>query len=225
MEHIVQKKQNLTGLNAYLSKVFFWMFGGLGLSFVAAIIVSRSSALFSAISYIILILFAVELLLVHILSRRIDKLSFATSATLFITYSIVNGVTLSVIFMSYSLASISTAFISAAMLFVIMAVFGRFTDINLSKFSGIFTVSLVAIIVLGIINIFLRNSSMELFISIFGVLLFSGLTAYDMQHLESYYYSYGEAAMNKSAIMGALRLYLDFLNLFLYLLRLFGRKR
>jgi FtsH-binding integral membrane protein len=170
-----------------------------------------------------------ELALVLALSFGLRRMSPGVAIAVFFVYAALNGFTLSVIFLVYDLGSIYAAFFTAAALFGAMSVVGFTTKVDLSKYSTYFLMALIGLIIAGVINIFLRSSAFDFVISIAGVLIFTALTAYDTQRIKQMsadptIQADGSLSM-KLSIMGALRLYLDFINLFLYLLRLFGRRR
>lgn len=223
------------GLNSFIMKVFSWMFCGLlltaGAAYAMASLMFSSEAVFAvANSPVFLIaLVIVEFVLVFRLSASISKISEGSAKLMFMVYSVINGLTLSYIFFIYSGAQISQAFIYAAVFFGVMALYGYFTKADLSSMGKIFIMGLVAILITSVVNIFIGSSSVDFIICIIGLGLFIGLTAYDMQKIKSHYYNAasvsGEEMASKLAILGALSLYLDFINMFLYILRLFGRKK
>lgn len=221
---------SLRGMNAFISKVFGWMFIGLLLTAGVSYYVSTNVSLMTALlknSFIFFGLLIGELVLVAVLSARITKLKYGTALGMFLGYAALNGVTLSIIFLAYTGSSIVTAFGITAITFGIMCVYGYFTKADLTQFRTILFMGLIGIIVLSVVNIFLRSSGMEWFISILSLVVFLGLTAYDMQKLKAYYFgTEGNVALRQNlGIIGALALYLDFINLFLTTLRLFGRRK
>ncbi len=169
-----------------------------------------------------------ELALVLVLSARINRLSFATAGLMFATYSILNGVTLSIIFIAYDLPTIETAFYATAGTFAAMALVGSFIKRDLSIIGRFLLMAVLGLIVASVVNLFMENGTLHLIISYAGVLIFSGLTAYDAQKIKVLLLQHGgernETTM-KIALMGSLSLYLDFINLFLYMLRIFGSSR
>ncbi len=218
------------GLNAYISKVFGWMFAGLLLTAVIAFAVSNSPGLVFAIAGNLVLFFALiigEFVLVIALSARITKLRFGTAFGMFLLYAALNGVTFSIILIAYTYESIWNTFFITAVTFGIMALYGRFTRTDLTQFRSILFMGLIGIVVLSLVNLFLASSQLGWIISIIGLFVFLGLTAYDTQKLKGYYFATeGQGALRKNlGVMGALALYLDFINLFLMLLRLFGRRR
>ena len=153
--------------------------------------------------------------------------SFPAAAGLFGLYAVLTGLTLSVILLAYTGTSVFTTFVITAAMFGVMSVYGRITRTDLTQFRGILTMGLIGVVVLSLVNLFLRSDAMGWIISLVGLFVFLGLTAYDMQKLKSYYYgSQGDELLaNRLGLLGALSLYLDFINLFLMLLRLFGRRK
>lgn len=210
--------------------VFTWMFGALGITALTAMLVAKSSLIYTMIMNPGLLwgLIIAELALVFILSARIGKMSFFTSSLLFTIYSILNGVTLSSIFIVYTMTSIAATFFITAGMFGAMALWGYFTKKDLSKWGSIFFMLLIGLILATVVNLFLRSDAMGFIISIVGVIIFTGLTAFDVNKIKQMLaqtqgLEEGDV-VRKVALMGALTLYLDFINLFLYLLRFFGRR-
>jgi membrane protein len=173
------------------------------------------------------ILLVAELILVFVLSARVHKMSLATATTLLIIYSILNGATLSIIFWAYSIGSIAKAFFITTGMFAVMAFIGATTRRDLTKMGSFLLMALIGLIIATLVNIFLHSSGLDWIISIVGVLLFTGLTAYDVQRVKRLALEndlYDDTQMGRLAVISALSLYLDFINLFLYLLRFFNRK-
>lgn len=223
-----REQGSLEGFSAYLSRVFSWMFLGLAVSFATAYMVARSETMLRMIfssSFTVIFLLLVEFGLVMFLSSRITKLSFVTASSLFLVYSFLNGLTLSAIFIVYAMNTLASAFLTASLLFGVMAIYGKVTKRDLSGLGSFFMMGLIGIIISLFINFFLQSDAFDFVISGIGVFVFAGLTAYDMQKLKHYYYAYGDTSIaGNIAVSGALQLYLDFINLFLFLLRLFGRR-
>ena len=214
----------------FLAKVFNWMAVGLGLTGIIALITAETGlALSIASSPVFFILIIGELGLVFYLSARIEKIQSSTASMLFYGYAILNGLTLSVIFLAYTRTSIAGTFFITAGMFAAMAVYGTVTKRDLSGFGSFLMMGLVGIIIASIVNFFLNSSSLYWAISFIGVFIFTGLTAYDVQQIKNMgergILEQGSEAVKKGSIMGALRLYLDFINLFLMLLRFFGASR
>ncbi len=221
---------SVKGMNAFISKVFGWMFIGLLLTAGVSFYVSTNYNLVLTLvtnNFLFFGLMIGELVLVAVLSARITKLKYGTALGLFLGYAALNGVTLSIIFLAYTGSSIVAAFGITAITFGVMCVYGYFTKADLTQFRTILFMGLIGLLVLSIVNIFLRSSGMDWFISILSLVVFLGLTAYDMQKLKSYYFgTEGDVALRGNlGIIGALGLYLDFINLFLTFLRLFGRRK
>jgi hypothetical protein len=222
----LKKTESAVAFNNYLAGIFAWMFAGLALSGVIGWLISISQDSVKAIFYnpvAFFVLIIAQLGLVLYLSARITKLSANAARALFMGYAASVGVTLSVIFLAYSSTSITRVFFITASMFLVMAAIGYVTKIDLSKFGAILLMGLIGIIVASVVNIFLNSNSLQLIISYIGVVIFLGLTAYDIQKIKKIYSTFGEAG--NIAILGALSLYLDFLNLFLFLLRIFGAGR
>ena len=165
-----------------------------------------------------------ELVLVFILSARIEKLNSGTAAVLFYLYSVMNGITLTPIFMYYTSTSIATTFALTAGTFGAMTIFGYVTRQDLSKLGSFLIMTLFGLILCLVVNMFLHNTMMDLLISCAGILIFVGLTAWDTQAIKRMAAEADPTMMNKVATWGALSLYLDFINLFIYLLRIFGSR-
>lgn len=172
------------------------------------------------------VLIGAELLLVFIISSRVHRMSVPTATALMILYSVLNGVTLSMIFVVYRMETISTAFFVTAAMFGTMAVYGATTKRDLSKFGSILFMALIGVIIASVVNIFLNSSALGWAISLIGVVLFTALTAYDVNKIKRMAIEaqvVSDTEISRVAILGTLSLYLDFINLFLYILRLFGR--
>lgn len=219
-----------TQVGALMKSVYMWMTLALGVTGVVALYVAQSTELmYSIFSNSILFwgLIIGEFALVMIISARIDKMSFSTSLLLFLLYSLVNGLTLSVIFAAYTKESVATTFFVTAGTFGIMSLIGYFTKKDLSKLGGILFMLLIGLIIATVVNIFLANSTMYWIITYAGVLIFVGLTIYDTNKIKAMleYHQGDEVITQKIALMGALTLYLDFINLFLYLLRILGDRK
>ena len=215
---------------ALMRKVYVWMALALTITAITAYGVATSPALLSLIYSSKLTFFGLiiaELALVFWLSARIYKLSLTSATLMFIVYSVINGATLASIFAVYSMSIIGQTFAVTAGTFGAMAVYGYFTKKDLTSWGRLLFMALIGLIIAGIVNLFLHNSAMDFIVSCLGVVVFVGLTAYDSQKIKqmlAVQTDMGETAQ-KVALMGALSLYLDFINLFLYLLRLFGRER
>lgn len=220
-----QNTLSVEGLNAFLSKVFLWMFAGLLLTAASAFIVASNVELALSLNSMYLFFIIAEIGLVITLSRGAMKFKYSTTVILFMVYSIVNGLTLSIIFFAYEASAISSAFFTASLIFGVMALYGYVTKTDLTQFRSFLMAGLIAVFAGMLLNMFLGSSGLGYLITIVGVVIFTGLIAYDMQRLKSYYalsVSRGGEIEGNLAVTGALTLYLDFINLFLMLLRLFG---
>jgi FtsH-binding integral membrane protein len=212
-----------------MRKVYVWMTLALTITGFTAYGVATSPGLMQAI-YTNQLLFwgliIAEFALVFGVSAAINKLSLTTATMMFILYSVVNGATLSVIFLAYSLASIATVFFITAGTFAAMAFIGYTTKTDLSSMGKIVLMALIGLIIATIVNVFMKSAMFDLILSYVGVLIFVGLTAYDSQKIKQMLLQAPDAseAAQKVALLGALSLYLDFVNLFLYLLRIFGKR-
>jgi FtsH-binding integral membrane protein len=225
---IAQARQEASTI--FLAKVFNWMAIGLAVTGGVAFLTAESGMARTLVaSPLFFVLVLAELGLVFYLSARIDKLQPGTATGLFLGYSILNGLTLSTIFLAYTHASIAGTFLVTAGMFGAMAVYGMVTKRDLSGMGSFMFMGLIGILLASVVNIFLKSSVLYWAISAIGVLVFVGLTAYDVQKIknigEEGIMQQGEAAIRKGSIIGALALYLDFINLFLMLLRFFGGSR
>lgn len=213
----------------FLSKVYAWMVGGLLLTGLTAWYIFNSQA-FMIIAGNSILFFGIiigELILVSVLSARIDRMSKNTAAGLFLLYSVLNGVTFSVLFAAYTLQSIQNVFFISAAMFGAMSAFGFLTKRDLSGVGRFLFMGLIGVIAVMFINFFVQSSAFDFAASILGVVIFAGLTAWDTQKLKGMFqvqYESEDVAV-KGTIIGALMLYLDFINIFLFLLRLFGNRR
>ncbi|MBQ7819766.1 MAG: Bax inhibitor-1/YccA family protein [Bacteroidales bacterium] len=217
-------------VGSLMKSVYMWMTLALGITGVVALYVAQSTELmYSIFSNSILFwgLIIAEVVLVMVISARIHKISFSTALFLFMIYSLINGLTLSVIFAAYTKESVATTFFVTAGTFGVMSLIGYFTKKDLSKLGGILYMLLIGLVIATIVNIFWANSAMYWIITYAGVLIFVGLTVYDtnkIKQLLEINQGCGEVSQ-KIALIGALTLYLDFINLFLYLLRLLGERK
>lgn len=221
------------GTSAYtrlFRSVFVWMalalvVTGMTAQYVANYFTLHPDQFNSGLFYGMLI---AEVVVVLILTARIQKMSFATAGIMFALYSVLNGATLSVLFMAYTAASIASTFFVTAGTFGAMALIGCFTKTDLTRFGGIFTMALIGLIIASVVNWFWSNSILYWGITYAGVLIFVGLTAYDAQKIKRMLMEYGTEendSTRKIALMGSLSLYLDFINLFIYLLRILGDRK
>jgi uncharacterized protein len=212
-----------------IRKVYTWMFAALLITAGVAYRVSTSEQLLgmifsSKLNFYGLIIAQVGI--VWYLSSRIQALSLLTATILFSAYSILMGVTMSAIFVVYTQASISATFLITACTFGVMSLYGYTTKKDLTSWGGILLMAVVGLIIASLVNIFLANSMFEFIISCFGVLIFVGLTAYDTQKIKALLQNQeNDEQGQKLALLGSLTLYLDFINLFLFLLRLLGSRK
>jgi hypothetical protein len=215
-------------VGAFLSRVYGWMFAGLLVTAVTAFAVAASPALIEALILNRIVFWALiiaQLGLVFYISARVEKLAPATAAGLFILYSALTGVTSSIILLVYTGASITSTFIVTAGMFGATAVFGTVTKRNLAGVGQFMFMGLIGLILASIVGIFWQNSALQFVISVVGVLVFTGLTAWDAQRLKQMAVALPEGRVGAYAVVGALSLYLDFINLFFFLLRFTGSRR
>jgi len=235
---LVQPVEQST-LKTFMANVFAYMFMALGISALFAYLFSTNISL---LTYLIdsagsgrptmlgyIVMFS-PIGFVLLMSLGFARLSTPVLITLFVVYSAVNGIGFSFILLAYTPGSILGCFLSAAAMFGVMAFMGYTTKQDLTKFGRIMIMGLIGIIIASLINLFLGNSTLDYLISFLGVMIFTGLTAYDVQKLKNIgsgmqYANTPATDVKKVSILGALNLYLDFINLFLFLLRLFGGKR
>lgn len=212
-----------------MRKVYVWMTLALIITGATAYGVATSPGLMMTIATNQLLfwgLIIAEFGLVIAISAAINKLSLTTATLLFILYSVINGATLSFIFAVYTMSSIASVFFITAGTFAVMAVVGYTTKKDLTSMGKILLMALIGIIIATVVNIFLKSTGLEMIVSYLGVLIFVGLTAYDSQKIKLMLQTAPDAGegAQKLALLGALSLYLDFVNLFIYLLRIFGRR-
>ena len=219
-------------LSEFMSKSFGWMFAGLLVTFGVGIGAVASGLIFPIINSGLFIFTSIaELVMVFVLSARVQKLQPSTATALFFGSAVLNGINLSSIFLVYDYGTLILAFLVGAVYFGVMAVYGNVTDRDLTGWGPKLMGGLVALIVCALVGSLLSMFGLnfgiaDLLLCAVGLLIFMGLTAYDTQMLK-YYYSYfgGDAAMlHKASIIGALNLYLDFINIFLYIVRMLGRR-
>lgn len=226
--------------DAYVSKkaqsllmrsVYTWMTLALAITGLTAMYMAKSLTVLNMMTQSPMMFWGIliaEVVLVMFMSARINKISFTTATLLFIAYSILNGMTLSILFLVYTMSSIATTFFVTAGTFGAMAVFGYVTKKDLTKIGNLCIMGVIGIIIASLVNMFLHNSMMDMIISYVGVLLFVGLTAYDAQKIKHLLSGDGievNDSTQKIALLGALTLYLDFINLFIYLLRILGDRK
>jgi len=219
----------------FIANVFAWMFVALGISAFCAYIFATDSTLLSMLYDLetgrstglgTIVMFA-PLAFVLLISFGFNRLSYGLLLLAFIAFAILMGISLSYILLLYTTGSVINVFVTASLLFGVMAVAGYTTQQDLTKFGAILTMFLIGIVIASLVNMFLRSTGLNMIISYIGVAVFVGLTAYDVQKLKRIGagLEYGDASAKKMAVMGALTLYLDFINLFLMLLRVFGNRK
>lgn len=219
----------------FIANVFTWMFVALGVSALVAYLFASTPALFDTLRDVntgqlnglgYVVMFA-PLAFVMLMSFGLNRISYPVLSLLFIAYAALTGASLSFILLAFTASSVLGVFITTSVVFGVMAVAGYTTKQDLTKFGSILIMFLIGIVVASLVNMFLHSSGLDMLISYIGVAVFVGLTAYDVQKLKNIGAGlvYGEATASKMALMGGLTLYLDFINLFLMLLRLFGRRR
>lgn len=215
-------------VTAFLRKVYGWMFVGLGITASVAYFVASTPGAARAIATnpILLIgLFVAEIGLVIFLSARVQRLAPSTAAGLFIAYSALNGATLSLILLLYTGASIASTFVVTAGMFGALALFGSVTKRSLAGVGQFAFMGLIGVILASLVGFFWHSAGLQFGISIVGVIVFTALTAWDAQRLKQWALATPEGQTGSYAIVGALSLYLDFINLFLFILRIFGNRR
>ena len=212
-----------------MRSVYYWMAGALAITGLTAMLVANNPTLltflFSNMGLVWGLLIA-EIVLVMILSAAINRLSFSTATLLFILYSVLNGVTLSSIFVVYTQGSIASTFFITAGMFGGLALYGTVTKKDLSGMGRFLFMTLIGLIIATIVNIFMHSEMLYWITTFVGVLVFAGLTAWDAQKIQQMAQSADDVneSTQKMALLGSLALYLDFINLFLYLLRIFGKR-
>ncbi len=232
----VQSQEETAAISkTFMSSVFSWMFAALAITSVVAfyfgnsldlitLLVDPTLGKMTGLGY--LVMFS-PLAFILVMSFGFNKLSYPVLLFIFLLFAAVMGMSLSFIFLAYTSSSIFGTFVAASGMFGVMALVGYTTKTDLTKFGSIMMMGLVGIVIASIINMFMQSSQMDYIISFIGVLVFTGLTAYDVQKLKNIGAGihFGTAAASKLVIMGALNLYMDFINLFLMLLRLFGDRK
>ncbi len=214
-------------VTAFLRKVYGWMFVGLGVTAAVAFAVANSSAaaVLAANRMLFFGLVIAELGLVFFLSARVAKLAPSTAAGLFLAYSALNGVTLSMILLMYTGTSIATTFVVTAGMFGALALFGTVTRRSLAGVGQFAFMGLIGLILASLVGMFLHSAGLQFIISVVGVIVFTALTAWDAQRLKQWAVATPEGQTGSYAVVGALSLYLDFINLFLFMLRFLGGGR
>ncbi len=211
--------------SAFLTQAFVWMFAGLLVTAgVAAVVQSNDRLLEFALGNFFILIIA-QLGLVLGISALINRMSATLALALFFVYAASLGITIGLIVTAYTGASVATAFLSASAMFGAAAIYGATTKRSLAGLGGILFMGIIGILVASVLNIFLGSSMISWAISVVGVVIFTALTAYDVQRIQAGDLAARTGSMEKAAVIGALHLYLDFINLFLFMLRLFGGSR
>ena len=235
----IRQTQTQVLVNTFVRSVYNWMAIGLALTGFVAFYVVNSESILRLLFHVVgnqlrpTMLFwglAIgELVLVFAISARVNKMRASTATGLFVLYAALNGATISIIFLAYTSSSIASTFFICAATFVACSIFGWTTKRDLTSLGGFLFMGLIGIIIATFVNVFIRSSAMHMIISYIGVLVFVGLTAYDTQKIKNMALAQpadlDAGVIRKGAILGALSLYLDFINLFLMLLRIFGNRR
>lgn len=233
-ENIIRQETRVKEQATFISKVYMWMSLALLVTGFTAYFTSASTGILKLMftetgpTFLFYALIIGELLLVISLSAAIQKMTAGLATAVFLFYSFINGMTLSMIFFAYTMSSIATTFFITAGTFAIMSAYGYFTKTDLTKLGKVLFMALIGIILSIVVNLFLKNAMLDLIISIVGVLVFVGLIAYDTQKIKAIGTEVGNSDQDnfiKASILGALSLYLDFINLFLFLLRFLGNRR
>lgn len=221
-------------LQQYITGVFTTMGLGLGLTALVAFLgyanLINGGWMYQLVvsggySMVSLVAFIVQIVLCISLSRGLNTMSPGRAKAMFLGYAAITGFTFSVLPLAFGTATVFTAFLFSAVMYFAAAVIGHFTNVDLSKFSGIFFGGLIALVLVSVLSMFIPALADSLIVSYIGVLLFLGITAWDMQRIKGFYYNtQGDGTLQENlAIFGAFELYLDFINIFLYVLRIFGR--
>lgn len=217
-------------VSSLIKSVYMQMAAALSITGLVAYFLSQSVAFWQILAEnmsLIWVIFIAQIGLVIWLSARITKMSMTSATLLFILYSVLMGVTMSTIFMVYTMGSIASVFFITAGMFLAMSLIGYFTRLDLTRLGSLLFMALIGVVIASVVNIFLGSETLYWIISYVAVVVFVGLTAYDTQKIKEMLAEYGQADEMgyKLALYGALTLYLDFINLFLYLLRIFGDRK
>ncbi len=228
----MRETQTQVRVNSFIQGVYNWMALGLGLTGLVAFFVANNPTLLQLIFGNKLIFFGLiigELALVFTISARVHKMEASTATKLFLLYAALNGATLSVVFLAYTASSIASTFLICAATFGACSIYGMTTKKDLTSWGGFLFMGLIGIIIASVVNIFLQSSAVSMIVSYIGVFIFIGLTVYDTQRLKTMAMTQpeglDEAVIRKGSILGALSLYLNFINMFLFMLHIFGGSR
>jgi uncharacterized protein len=225
---IVAGEAQASRISAFLGKVYGWMFLGLLITTATAFVVASSPLLIETLILNRILFWGLifgQLGLVWWMAAKVETMSPATAAVLFLVYSATVGITTSVILLVYTASSLVTTFMVTAGMFGALALFGTFTRRSLAGVGQFMFMGLIGLILASIVNIFLANDALSFVISVVGVIVFTGLTAWDAQRLKEMAVALPDGRVGSYAVVGALSLYLDFINLFFFLLRLMGGRR
>lgn len=224
------RQLNQSVVATLMRSVYYWMAAALAITGLTAWVVANNPAMVAAIFSSELIywgLFIAEFVLVIALSAAIHKMSFMMATFMFIIYSVLNGVVLSSIFIVFTASSVTSTFFICAAMFISLAIFGTVTRKDLSGIGRFLFMALIGLIIASLVNIFMASTGLYWIITFAGVLIFAGLTAWDAQKIQAMLAMCDDVdeSTQKVALLGALSLYLDFINMFLYLLRIFGNRK
>jgi len=215
-------------VRAFLRAVYGWMGAGLAITAVTAVFIASSPSLVATIATNRLLFWGLviaQLGIVLVLSARVQQLQTGTASMLFIAYSALTGVTISFVLLAYTGESVASTFLVAAGMFGATAVYGTTTRRSLAGVGQFFFMGLIGLLLASLVGVFWHNDGLQFMISLVGVIVFTGLAAYDAQRLKAMALALPDGQIGSSAIVGALALYLDFINLFLFLLRFLGSRR
>jgi FtsH-binding integral membrane protein len=232
---VVQLDDAAEASRKFIANVFLWMFVALGISALSAYVFANNPSYYHTLvdgttgqltGFAYVVMFA-PLAFVLLMSFGLNRISYPVLSVIFVAYAAVTGISLSFILTAFTASSVLGVFITTSVVFGVMAIAGYTTSQDLTKFGSILIMFLIGIVVASVVNFFLHSSGLDMIISYIGVAVFVGLTAYDVQKLKNIGagLTYGDTSASKMALMGGLTLYLDFINLFIMLLRIFGRRR
>jgi FtsH-binding integral membrane protein len=227
-EGTVPRLRDTEVVAAFLRGVYGWMCGGLAITAATAWLVASSPGLARTIVTNPILFWGLaiaQLGIVFTLSARVDRMASGTASALFVVYSALTGVTLSFILLVYTGQSVASTFVVAAGMFGALALYGTMTRRNLGALGQFFFMGLVGLLLASLLGMFWHNDGLQFMISLIGVIVFAGLTVYDAQRLKQMAFATGPGSVSAVTIVGALALYLDFINLFLFLLRFMGNRR
>ena len=210
-------------MNKIISRLFTWLFAGIMLTFLSALYVTKNDELLNGLrGGVYYLIFIAELVTVIVFSKRIHKMSYIGAVFAYLLYSFLTGLTLSGIFIIYDITSIIYAFGITSVLVLIFAIIGYFTKVDLTKLSTYLFMGIIGILVCSIINMFIGSATLNFGLLILGVIIFIGYIAFDIQKVKENIYNLDD---DKLPLMGAMQLYMDFINLFIRILELFGKRR